>query len=104
MNFLSVVGQFHTFGKHLVNSPVKPYVVTHMSDQGASDPHPVGKGKRIIYQLVRVVGFVETQGIHTEDFDTLEQGTVTVRDRDTMAQDRVAVADLESYIAERIKY
>ena len=40
----------------------------------------------------------------TVDFDTLEQGTVTVRDRDTMAQDRVALEDLENYIAERIKY
>ena len=32
MNFLSVVGQFHTFGKHLVNCAVKSYVMTHMSD------------------------------------------------------------------------
>ena len=40
----------------------------------------------------------------TVDFDTLEQGTVTVRDRDTMAQDRVSLDELESYIAERIKY
>ena len=40
----------------------------------------------------------------TVDFDTLEQGTVTVRDRDTMAQDRVALSDLENYIAERIKF
>ena len=40
----------------------------------------------------------------TVDFDTLEKGTVTVRDRDTMKQDIVALADLESYIAERIKY
>ena len=40
----------------------------------------------------------------TVDFDTLENGTVTVRDRDTMAQDRVALTDLEAYIAERVKY
>ena len=40
----------------------------------------------------------------TVDFDTLEKGTVTVRDRDTMKQDIVAVEELESYIAERIKY
>ncbi|MBP5404413.1 MAG: glycine--tRNA ligase [Clostridia bacterium] len=40
----------------------------------------------------------------TVDFDTLEDGTVTVRDRDTMAQDRVALADLEAYIAEKVKY
>ena len=40
----------------------------------------------------------------TVDFDTLEKGTVTVRDRDTMQQDIVALEDLESYIADRIKY
>ena len=40
----------------------------------------------------------------TVDFDTLEKGTVTVRDRDTMKQDVVALSDLESYIAERVKY
>ena len=40
----------------------------------------------------------------TVDFDTLEDGTVTVRDRDTMAQDRIPLADLEAYIAERVKY
>ena len=40
----------------------------------------------------------------TVDFDTLEKGTVTVRERDSMKQDIVALEDLESYIAERIKY
>ena len=40
----------------------------------------------------------------TVDFDTLEKGTVTVRDRDTMKQDVIKVEELESYIAERIKY
>ena len=40
----------------------------------------------------------------TVDFDTVEKGTVTVRDRDTMKQDVVALSDLEAYIAERVKY
>ena len=40
----------------------------------------------------------------TVDFDTLEKGTVTVRERDSMKQDIVALEDLESYIAERVKY
>ena len=40
----------------------------------------------------------------TVDFDTLEKGTVTVRDRDTMKQDIVALEELENNIAERIKY
>jgi glycyl-tRNA synthetase len=32
----------------------------------------------------------------TVDYQTLEDGTVTVRDRDTMQQERVAVAELTS--------
>ena len=38
----------------------------------------------------------------TVDFDTAEDGCVTVRNRDTMEQERVKITDLESYIAERI--
>ncbi|MCR5040919.1 MAG: glycine--tRNA ligase [Clostridia bacterium] len=38
----------------------------------------------------------------TVDFDTLEDGCVTVRDRDTMEQERVAVDGLEAYIASKI--
>ena len=38
----------------------------------------------------------------TIDFDTLEKGTVTVRDRDTMKQDIVAVEDLKKYLAEKM--
>ncbi len=35
----------------------------------------------------------------TVDFDSLEDGKVTVRDRDTMEQDRVLIEDLGSYFA-----
>ena len=38
----------------------------------------------------------------TVDFDTAEDGCVTVRNRDTMEQERIKITDLESYIAERI--
>ena len=38
----------------------------------------------------------------TVDFDTAEDGCVTVRNRDTMEQERIKVGDLEAYIAERI--
>jgi glycyl-tRNA synthetase len=38
----------------------------------------------------------------TVDFDSLEDGQVTVRDRDTMAQDRIAIDSLESYLADRL--
>ncbi|MCC8043254.1 MAG: glycine--tRNA ligase [Oscillospiraceae bacterium] len=40
----------------------------------------------------------------TYDFDTLEDGCVTVRDRDTMAQERVSLDKLEEYIAAKIEY
>ncbi len=39
----------------------------------------------------------------TYDFDSLEDGKVTVRDRDTMLQERVALADLEKYFKERLE-
>ena len=40
----------------------------------------------------------------TYDFDTLEDGCVTVRDRDTMEQQRVRIEELESFIAQRIEF
>ena len=39
----------------------------------------------------------------TVDFDTLEDGCVTVRERDSMKQERISLADVKAYIAERIK-
>jgi glycyl-tRNA synthetase len=36
------------------------------------------------------------------DFQTLEDGTVTVRDRDSMRQDRVAVEGLRGYVEEKM--
>ena len=40
----------------------------------------------------------------TYDFDTLEDGCVTVRDRDTMAQERVKIDDLIAYIDKKLEY
>ena len=40
----------------------------------------------------------------TIDFDTLEDGTVTVRDRDTMAQERISIDSLVEYVREKIQY
>lgn len=37
----------------------------------------------------------------TIDFQTLEDGTITVRDRDTLAQERVAITDCVSYLKEQ---
>jgi glycyl-tRNA synthetase len=38
----------------------------------------------------------------TVDYQTLEDGTVTLRDRDTMEQQRVAISDLLSIVRERV--
>ncbi|WP_373128820.1 glycine--tRNA ligase [Dielma fastidiosa] len=40
----------------------------------------------------------------TVDFDTKDDGCVTIRERDTMAQSRVAISDLNRWIAEKIKF
>ncbi len=40
----------------------------------------------------------------TYDFESLEDGCVTVRDRDTMEQERVKIADLKAYIEEKIYF
>ncbi len=40
----------------------------------------------------------------TYDFESIEDGCVTVRDRDTMEQVRLPIADLEKYIEEKIAF
>ena len=40
----------------------------------------------------------------TFDFDSLEDGAVTVRDRDTMEQERIPVAELVDYISKRLEF
>ena len=40
----------------------------------------------------------------TIDFDTLEDGAVTVRDRDSMEQERIKIEDLEAYIAKSLEF
>ena len=40
----------------------------------------------------------------TYDFESVEDGCVTVRDRDTMDQVRIPIADLEKYIEEKIAF
>ena len=40
----------------------------------------------------------------TYDFDTLEDGCVTVRDRDTMTQERIKIDDLIAYIDKKLEY
>jgi len=40
----------------------------------------------------------------TVDFDTLEDGAVTIRDRDTMKQERIKISELEEYIAKGLEF
>ena len=40
----------------------------------------------------------------TYDFESVEDGCVTVRDRDTMAQERIAVDKLVEFIREKIEF
>ena len=40
----------------------------------------------------------------TYDFDSEEDGTVTVRDRDTMEQERVKIEDLKAYFEEKLAF
>jgi glycyl-tRNA synthetase len=39
----------------------------------------------------------------TVDFDSLEDGTVTVRDRDTMQQERIKIENLQTFFADKLK-
>jgi glycyl-tRNA synthetase len=56
-----------------------------------------------IGKLYRRQDEIGTPWCVTVDFDSLENGTVTVRDRDSMTQDRVKTADLESTIAKKLR-
>ena len=40
----------------------------------------------------------------TIDFDTLEDGTVTIRDRDTMEQKRLTVSEIVEFVKEKINF
>ena len=40
----------------------------------------------------------------TYDFDSLEDGCVTVRDRDTMEQKRIPIGSLKDYISEKVSF
>ncbi len=40
----------------------------------------------------------------TYDFESAEDGCVTVRDRDTMQQERIAIGQLADYIAQRVRF
>ncbi|MDQ2663734.1 MAG: glycine--tRNA ligase [Candidatus Eremiobacteraeota bacterium] len=55
-----------------------------------------------IGQLYRRQDEIGTPLCVTVDYDTLEDGSLTVRDRDTMTQQRVAAEGLEAYVASKV--
>ena len=40
----------------------------------------------------------------TYDFDSQEDGCVTVRDRDTMEQERIKIEDLKNYFEDKLRF
>ena len=40
----------------------------------------------------------------TIDFDTLEDGCVTIRHRDSMEQERIAISDLDNYFSDKFSF
>ena len=40
--------------------------------------------------------------MYSVDFESLEDGTVTIRDRDTMQQERLKIEDLEDFLKNKI--
>ena len=58
-----------------------------------------GKGTRNLVSRQDAIG---TPFCITVDHQTLEDGTVTLRERDSMQQQRVAVADLHRLIHDRV--
>jgi len=53
-------------------------------------------------QLYRRQDEIGTPSCIMVDYDSLEDGTVTVRDRDTMRQERVADAQLATYLHDKL--
>ena len=75
-------------------------VYTMLSKHFMSDFDDAGSiGKR--YRRQDEIG---TPFCITYDFDSVEDGCVTVRDRDTMQQERVAIDKLVDYISEKIAF
>lgn len=75
-------------------------IYTNLSKQFMCDYDEAGSiGKR--YRREDEIG---TPYCITVDFDTLEDGTVTIRDRDTMEQERVKISELENWVREKIEF
>ena len=82
-----------------------------LSDQGDEVFAKLAKHFSVTYDDAQSIGkryrrqdAIGTPFCVTVDFETANDGCVTVRDRDTMQQERIALDDLVSYIEKRIEF
>lgn len=94
-------------------APIKACVMPlskKLSDEGMEVFHKLAKHFACEYDEAGTIGkryrrqdAVGTPFCITVDFDTANDGCVTVRDRDTMEQERIAIDELVSYLNEKIE-
>ena len=89
---LPLMKKFHTEKAREIYESLSKYFYVTYDESG-------NIGKR--YRREDIIG---TPFCITIDDDTLNNGTVTIRDRDTMKQDIVIVEDIKSYIEDRINF
>ena len=89
---LPLMKKLHSEKSREVYQNLSKYFMTSYDESG-------NIGKR--YRRQDVIG---TPFSVTIDDETINNGTVTVRDRDTMKQDVVKLDELKSYIEERIEF
>ncbi|MGI6512461.1 MAG: glycine--tRNA ligase [Catenisphaera adipataccumulans] len=99
---------------HPVLAPYKVAVLPlskKLSEPAAEVFHMLSKHFSCTYDEAQSIGkryrrqdAVGTPYCVTVDFDTAEDGCVTVRDRDTMAQERIAIKDLKAYLEPKFEW
>ena len=89
---LPLIKKYHSEKAQEIYQELSKKFMTDYDDSG-------NIGKR--YRRSDVVG---TPFAITVDDNTLNDGTVTIRDRDTMEQDIIKIKEIEKYIEERIKF
>ena len=90
---------------------VLPLVKKRHNDKALEVYNMLSKDFNVTYDMTGNIGkryrredVAGTPYCITVDDETIEKGTVTVRDRDTMRQEVVKIDDLSSYINEKIKF
>ena len=89
---LPLMKKVHTEKALEIHNMLSKKFMTNYDDAGSI-------GKR--YRRSDIVG---TPFCITIDDETLNNGTVTIRDRDTMEQIVIKVEEVENYVSERIKF